>query len=123
MAIIYYTQDHEWIKIDAKNITVGITDFAQQQLGDIVFVELPVIGDQLFTDKFAVVIESVKAAGEVNSPMNGKVIAINTALDSDPELINRDPEAEGWLFKLIVQDPDTSNFMDSEAYLKFMNKD
>jgi glycine cleavage system H protein len=109
-----FTKDHEYITDDG---TVGITPYAQEQLGDIVFVELPKVGQKLQAGDEAAVVESVKAASEIYAPASGTVIAINTSLSGDPGLINSAPETEGWIFKLALDDPDDLvNLMDAVAY-------
>jgi glycine cleavage system H protein len=115
-----YTDQHEWLQAEGDLITVGITDFAQSELGDIVFVELPEVGAQLSAGEEVIVIESVKAAGEVGSPLNGVVEAVNEALADAPETINEDPLGEGWLIKVRTDEaPDLSGFMDEAAYHAF----
>lgn len=99
-----FTTDHEWIDLDGDVATIGITDFAQGQLGDLVFVELPDIDAELSKGDEAAVVESVKAAGEVYSPATGVVVGHNEALEDDPELVNTSPEGDGWIFKLKLSD-------------------
>jgi glycine cleavage system H protein len=101
---VYYTKDHEWIAVDGDSATVGITDFAQGQLGDVVFVEVPEAGRALSQGGEAAVVESVKAASDVYSPVSGTVTEGNQALVDDPALVNSDPEGEGWFFKLTLSD-------------------
>lgn len=101
---IYYTKEHEWIRVDGDRATVGITDHAQHQLGDVVFVEVPSAGTQLHQGAEAAVVESVKAASDVYSPVSGKVTEGNQAIVDDPALVNREAEGEGWFFKLILSD-------------------
>lgn len=113
----YYTADHEWISLEGDLATVGITDHAQEQLGDLVFVELPEIGRTLEKGEETVVVESVKAASDVYAPVSGQVTAVNGELAGDPALVNRSPLGEGWLFKLKVADPSQlEGLMDAEAY-------
>ncbi|MEC7400132.1 MAG: glycine cleavage system protein GcvH, partial [Pseudomonadota bacterium] len=100
----YFTEEHEWIDVDGDTATVGITDYAQEQLGDIVFVELPDTGAQVAKGKDAAVVESVKAASDVYAPITGEVTEANQALDEDPALVNSSPEADGWFFKLTIAD-------------------
>jgi len=115
-----YTDQHEWLEVDGDLITVGITDFAQSELGDIVFVELPEVGAALTAGEEVIVIESVKAAGEVGSPLNGVVEAVNEVLADAPETINEDPLGTGWLIKVRTSEaPDLSGFMDDAAYSAF----
>lgn len=113
-----YTKSHEWVQInDDYNITIGITDHAQELLGDLVFIELPSEGDELAAEDACVVVESVKAASDVYAPVAGEVVAVNTALDDAPELVNSDPYGEGWLFKLKVADSSVvESLLDADAY-------
>lgn len=97
---LFYTQDHEWARVDGQEITVGITDFAQSAIGDIVFVQLPTIGDSVSAGVAAAELESTKSVSEVYAPTSGQVVAVNDALAESPELINVDPYGEGWLFRL-----------------------
>jgi len=115
-----YTDQHEWLQADGDVITVGITDFAQSELGDIVFVELPEVGTALTAGEEVIVIESVKAAGEVGSPLDGVVESVNDVLADAPETINEDPLNGGWLIKVRTDEtPDLSGFMDEAAYTSF----
>ena len=119
----YFTDEHEWIEVDGDNATVGITDYAQEQLGDIVFVELPEVGTMLDKGGDAAVVESVKAASDVYSPISGEVIEANAALEDDPELVNTSPEEEGWFFKLTVSDnSELDGLMDAKAYKSFCDE-
>jgi glycine cleavage system H protein len=102
---LYFTKEHEWISVDGDVATVGISDHAQEALGDIVFAEAPEAGKVLTKGQEAAVVESVKAASDVYSPVGGEVIEGNSAIGDDPALINRDPEGEGWFFKLKLSDP------------------
>ena len=102
---IKYTNDHEWARQDGEIVVVGITDFAQQQLGEVVFVELPDIDREVGQGEESAVVESVKAAGEVKSPVAGTVVEINEALEDSPEKVNEDPTGEGWLYKIRPTDP------------------
>ncbi|HYC95838.1 MAG TPA: glycine cleavage system protein GcvH [Sphingomicrobium sp.] len=102
---LYFTREHEWIRVEGDVATVGISDHAQEALGDIVFAEAPEAGRQLSKGQEAAVVESVKAASDVYSPVGGEVIEGNGAIADDPALINRDPEGEGWFFKLKLSDP------------------
>ena len=116
----YYTQDHEWIEVDGQTATVGITDYAQGQLGDIVFVEVPAGGTSVAKGNEAAVVESVKAASDVYSPVTGVVIEGNPALEDDPALVNSAPESDGWFFKLTITQPDElTALMDESAYKAF----
>lgn len=112
-----YTEDHEWLKIDGDVATVGITDFAQSQLGDVVFVELPKIGRALKKAEAAAVVESVKAASDVYAPLTGEVLEINAALADEPALVNSDAAGKAWFFKLKIADKgELDGLMDEAAY-------
>lgn len=114
---IYYTKDHEWLAVDGTTATVGITDYAQNALGDVVFAEVPAAGTVVAKGKEAAVVESVKAASDVYSPVSGTVIEANAALADDPALVNTDPEGAGWFFKLTLSDPsELDGLMDEAAY-------
>ena len=116
-----YTKDHEWIVIDGDVATVGITTYAQEQLGDVVFVELPDAGKVLSTGGEAAVVESVKAASEVYAPLDGTVIEANGRLADDPGLVNLEPETGGWFLKMkLAAGVDTSELMDEAAYEAFV---
>jgi glycine cleavage system H protein len=104
MAKTYFTTDHEWLSVEGGVATVGITDYAQEQLGDLVFVELPEIGKTLAKGDTAVVVESVKAASDVYAPVDGEITAANEALSSDPALVNSAPTGDGWLWKMKLAD-------------------
>ena len=112
-----YTNSHEWVRVEGDTLIVGITDFAQDQLGDLTFVELPPLDDALEAGGEAAVIESVKAASEIYSPVAGTISAVNDALEMKPELINQDPYGEGWIFKLTAENvEDAEALLDAEAY-------
>ena len=114
---LYFTRDHEWIRVDGDTATVGISDHAQQALGDIVFAEVPDAGRQVKKGDEAAVVESVKAASDVYAPVGGEVTESNAALADDPAILNRDPEGEGWFFKLKLGDPsELDGLMDEAAY-------
>ena len=121
MADPKFSEDHEWIRVDDDgNAVIGITDYAQQQLGDVVFVELPEIGKSFSKGDEAAVVESVKAAAEVYAPIDGDVVEVNGDLDADPGLVNSAPEGEGWFLKLTVKDAgQLDELMDRAAYDKF----
>lgn len=120
MADTYYTEDHEWLSVDGNVATVGITDHAQEQLGDLVFVELPDVGRDLKKGEDGAVVESVKAASDVYAPASGTVTEINDAVAGDAELVNRDAEGQGWLYKMTLSDPaELDGLMDRTAYLAF----
>ncbi len=118
----YFTQDHEWIDVAGDIATIGITDYAQGQLGDIVFAEVPAVGASLIKGGDAAVVESVKAASDVYAPVSGTVTEGNGALEAEPALINSDPEGEGWFFKLQLSDPsELDSLMDADAYQAFVD--
>ena len=117
---VYYTEEHEWIRVEGDEAIVGITDFAQGQLGDIVFVELPEAGRQVVKGGEAAVVESVKAASDVYAPVDGEIVEPNPALGDDPSLVNSDPEGEGWFFRLRLADPSQlDGLMDADGYKAF----
>ncbi|UAK26402.1 glycine cleavage system protein GcvH [Sphingomonas nostoxanthinifaciens] len=118
----FFTSEHEWIAVDGNVATVGITDYAQGQLGDIVFVELPAAGATVAKGKEAAVVESVKAASDVYSPVSGAVTGSNDALVDEPALANTAPETDGWFFKLTLSDPsELDGLMDEAAYKAFVD--
>ena len=118
---LFFTRDHEWVRVDGEIATVGITDYAQGQLGDVVFVELPVIGASVTAGKEAAVVESVKAASDVYAPLSGEIAKVNEALVDEPGLVNSAPEAAGWFFQLKLSDPrELDGLMDSAAYQAFI---
>lgn len=113
----YYTKDHEWLAVEGATATVGITNYAQNALGDVVFADVPAAGRVVAKGKEAAVVESVKAASDVYSPVSGTVIEANAALADDPALVNTDPEGAGWFFKLTLSDPsELDGLMDAAAY-------
>jgi glycine cleavage system H protein len=117
MARTYFTEDHEWLRVEGGEATVGITDYAQEQLGDLVFVELPEIGRAVAKGDAIVVVESVKAASDVYAPVDGEVTAVNDALSSDPALVNSSATGEGWMWKMKLSDEgQLSGLMDEAAY-------
>ncbi|WP_336973238.1 glycine cleavage system protein GcvH [Sphingobium aromaticiconvertens] len=117
----YFTDEHEWIDVEGEIATVGITDYAQEQLGDIVFVELPAEGATFAKGDDAAVVESVKAASDVYAPLSGEVVEANTALEDEPALVNSDPEEDGWFFKMRIADTsELEGLMDEGAYKKFV---
>lgn len=121
MSNLKFTPDHEWLAIEGDVVTIGITDYAQGQLGDIVFVELPGEGDALAVGDEVAVIESVKAAGEIKAPVAGTVVAVNEALADAPETVNQDPQGAGWFFKVrVAGDIDGSGLLDEQAYQKLV---
>jgi glycine cleavage system H protein len=118
---VYFTKEHEWVRVDGDTGTVGITDYAQGQLGDIVFVEVPEAGRQVDKGGDAAVVESVKAASDIYAPVGGEVIEGNGALADEPSLVNTDPEGEGWFFKMRIADPsELEGLMDADAYQAFL---
>ncbi len=117
----YFSEEHEWIEVDGDTATIGITDYAQGQLGDIVFVEVPAAGTKLAKGKEAAVVESVKAASDVFSPVSGTVTEGNAALEDDPALVNAAPESDGWFFKLTIADKgELDGLMDEAKYQDFV---
>lgn len=119
----YFTEDHEWIDVDGDIGTVGISDYAQGQLGDIVFVDVPDAGRDLKKGDEAAVVESVKAASDVYSPVSGEVIEGNGKLADEPDLVNGDPEGDGWFYKLTIADAsELDELMDETAYAAFVEK-
>jgi glycine cleavage system H protein len=119
----YFTEEHEWIDVEGDTATVGITDYAQEQLGDIVFVELPDVGAMVDKGKDAAVVESVKAASDVYAPISGEVTEANPALEEDPALVNTSAEEEGWFFKLKIGDKsELEGLMDAKAYAAFVDE-
>jgi glycine cleavage system H protein len=121
MAAIYYTDEHEWIRVKGGTATIGITDYAQEQLGDLVFVELPQVGTQLSKGDTAVVVESVKAASDVYAPVDGEITGVNDALSDNPALVNSAPAGDGWLWKMTLADKSQlEGLMDEAAYTKFV---
>jgi len=121
MATLRFTKDHEWIRQDGDTAVIGITDYAQQQLGDIVYVELPAPGTRVECGKEAAVVESAKAASEVYAPVSGEVIAVNDAIAGDPAKVNADPMGEGWFLSVKLDDPNAlDGLMDEAAYAAFV---
>ncbi|MHA6332861.1 glycine cleavage system protein GcvH [Qipengyuania sp. CAU 1752] len=119
----YFTDEHEWIDLEGDLATVGITDYAQEQLGDIVFVELPDVGSNVEKGGEAAVVESVKAASDVYAPITGEVMEANSALEDDPALVNTSPEEEGWFFRITVADKsELEGLMDAKAYKAFCDE-
>lgn len=112
-----YTSDHEWVKVDGGIATVGITDHAQEELSDVVFVELPNVGQAVGLGDAIAVVESVKAASDIYAPLGGEVVEINTEVESDPSIINSSPYEEGWIFKLRYdEDSDLEELLDADGY-------
>lgn len=123
MSELKFTEDHEWVRLEEDGTaTVGITDYAQQQLGDVVYVELPAVGRELGKDDEVAVVESVKAAGEIKMPLTGAVLSINESLEDEPEMVNTDPEGDGWFITISVMNPEElDGLMDDNAYNEFLN--
>jgi glycine cleavage system H protein len=118
---LYFTKDHEWVRVEGDVATVGISDHAQEALGDIVFAEVPDAGKAVAKGDDAAVVESVKAASDVYAPVSGEVVEGNSALADDPSLINRDPEGDGWFFKLKLSDAsELEGLMDEAAYREWV---
>src|ERR1700730_12939693 len=121
MPATHYTKSHEYIRVEGETGVVGITDFAQAQLGDVVFVELPPVGQSLSKGTEAATVESVKAAAEVNAPVSGTVIDVNSALTDSPGLVNEDPSGKGWLLKVTLTDvTELDRLMEEDAYRAFL---
>ena len=119
----YFTEEHEWIDVEGDSATIGITDYAQEQLGDVVFVEVPQSGTELSKGGDAAVVESVKAASDVYAPIAGTVTEGNEALEADPELVNTAPEGDGWFFKMTISDKsELDGLMDAAAYKAFCDE-
>ncbi len=117
----YYTKDHEWVKVKGGEATIGLTDFAQKQLGDVVYVELPEVGSELGFHQSLGVIESVKAVSDIYSPVSGEVVAVNEGLNDAPEQVNEDPHGQGWIIRLKVKDAaELEKLMSVDEYEKFL---
>ena len=124
MADTYYTEDHEWLRMESDDVAVvGITDYAQDQLGDVVYVELPKVDADLTAGDAAAVVESVKAAADVKAPASGRVVEVNDALTGSPELVNEDPTGRAWFYKVRLANKDElSGLLDQKAYTDFTKK-
>lgn len=121
---LFYSKEHEWVKKDGATVKIGITHFAQEELGDIVFVELPNVGDDLKADAPFGSVESVKTVSELYAPIGGKVVAVNESLDDSPELVNESPYESAWMIELEPADPtEIDRLMDAEAYEKMINEE
>lgn len=119
-----YTEEHEWVLVEDRIITIGITDFAQDSLGDVVFVELPEVGADVVAGKSFGVVESVKAVSDIYAPVSGEVVEINEELPDTPELINTSPYEDGWMIKVRINDPDDlADLMDADAYQAFVEEE
>jgi glycine cleavage system H protein len=123
MTLLRFTRDHEWIRMDGDLAVIGITDYAQSQLGDVVYVELPEIGRRVEKGKETAVVESVKAASEVYAPVSGEVAEVNEVLTADPAKVNADAMGEGWFLKLRLTDPkELDDLLDEAAYQRFVEE-
>ena len=121
MSDLQFSEEHEWVSVDGDIATVGISDFAQEQLGDVVFVELPEVGAEVSAGDQVAVVESVKAASEVYTPLTGEIVEVNDAVVEDPAGVNGDAEGEGWFFKIKLSDPsELEDLMDAKAYAAFV---
>jgi len=120
---LYYTESHEWVRVEGNDAYIGITDYAQHELGDIVFVELPEVGDELESGETLGSIEAVKAVEDIVSPISGEVLEINEALEDKPEIINQDAYDDGWLVKMTISDKDElENLLDAQAYKELIEE-
>jgi len=118
---LLYTKEHEWVKVDGDVATVGITDYAQDQLGDIIYVELPEVGRKVKQMEAVATVEAVKTAADVYAPVSGEVVEVNEKLSEKPELLNQDPYGEGWMFKIKLENPDElKNLLSPEEYRKLV---
>jgi len=116
-----YTKSHEWVRVEGQTATVGITDHAQTELTDVVYVELPQVGKELKAGEACAVVESVKAASDIYAPLSGRVTEVNTKLEQDPGLVNSDPYGEGWFFKMELTCPEeVSQLLDAQAYARLI---
>lgn len=119
-----YSNEHEWVAVEDDVATVGITDYAQEQLGDVVYVELPAVGDEVIKDEAFGVVESVKAVSDVYAPVSGKVIEVNTDLPESPEVINEDPYGDGWMIKVKLSDiTELDDLMTAEQYRAYVEEE
>jgi glycine cleavage system H protein len=116
-ADLKYTKDHEWIRIEGTEATIGITDFAQNELGDIVYVDIPTVGEEVLREAIFGTVEAVKTVSDLFMPLSGTVNAANTSIDQNPESVNKDPYGAGWMIKITVSNPEEiSHLLDAEAY-------
>lgn len=123
MADLKYTEEHEWVQIEGDVATCGVSDHAQEQLGDVVFVELPEVGRTVAKDEECAVVESVKAASDVFAPLSGAIVEVNPALEGDPSLVNSEAVSGGWFFKIKLSNPsELEGLMDADAYAAFCNQ-
>lgn len=119
-----FTKTHEWARSEQKTIVVGISDFAQDALGDVVFVELPLVGHEVNEGEEVAVVESVKAASDIYAPLSGSIVRVNELLEEQPELLNSDPYGEGWIFAMIPKDAeDSEDLLDSQTYDEFCSSE
>lgn len=123
MSVVKYTEDHEWIRVEQNNeAVVGITDYAQEQLGELVYIELPSEGTEVTQGEDCAVVESVKAAGDVKSPVSGTIVEVNEALTDTPETTNDDPMGEGWLYRIrLADESELDSLMDESDYRAYLN--
>ena len=118
---MHFTEDHEWVRVEGDTATIGITQYAAEQLGDVVFVELPDIGKSVAKGSEAAVVESVKAAAEINAPVSGTVSEVNAALEEAPQSVNEAPEGDGWIVRMAISDKgELTSLMDEAAYKEFV---
>jgi glycine cleavage system H protein len=123
MAEKKYTEQHEWVEVEGDTATIGITNHAQESLGDIVFIDLPTVGKKVKSNEELCVIESVKAASDIYAPIDGEVIEVNNNLSDDSSIVNQDPEKDGWIFKMKISNPDQyDRLMSLDQYLAFLEK-
>ena len=123
MAEKKYTEEHEWVEVEGDIATVGITNHAQESLGDIVFIDLPILGKKVKSNEELCVIESVKAASDIYAPIDGEVIDVNNNLSDDASIVNQDAEKDGWIFKMKISNPDQYySLMPLDQYLSFLEK-
>lgn len=123
MSNLRFSEEHEWVSVDGDVATVGISNFAQEQLGDVVFVELPEIGRAVNRGDEVAVVESVKAASEIYTPLTGEIVEVNGALANEPAMVNESPEADGWFFRLRMSDAgEVNELMDAAAYQTFIDE-
>jgi glycine cleavage system H protein len=116
-----YSEDHEWVRVEGDEGVIGITDYAQEELSDVVYVELPEVGDAFDKDEVFATVESVKAASDVFTPIGGEILAINDALEDSPELVNQDPFGEAWFVRVAIADPsELDSLLDADAYKEFV---
>lgn len=121
---LFYTEEHEWVMVEGDTATVGITDYAQEELGDVVFVELPDVGDAFTAKESFGSVESVKAVSEIFSPVSGEVVEVNESLTDAPETVNEDPYGDGWMIRLQLENPgELDNLMSADDYKEFLKEE